>query len=130
MHGKRNLEELFDIPLIYTDRNAIDFDERYTQGPDTVIVPRSYFHDSSDGQNQETCPTSDTPVVHPSNLKPNGQNRDIESTRDLAHNDRSQQKPEQSTDTETAYEPMSQPASRLSDNPSTLEINYPTTELI
>ena len=43
---------LFDIPIIYTDPNAIDFDENYTQGPDTVIVPRSYFHDSSDGQNQ------------------------------------------------------------------------------
>ena len=36
---------LFDIPIIHTDPNAIDFDESYTQGPDTVIVPLSYFHD-------------------------------------------------------------------------------------
>ena len=45
---------LFDIPIIYTDPNAIDFDDSHTQGPDTVIVPRSYFHDSSNGQNRET----------------------------------------------------------------------------
>ena len=32
---------LFDIPIIYTDPNKIDFDECFTQGPDTVIVPRS-----------------------------------------------------------------------------------------
>ena len=38
--------------------------------------------------------------------------------------------PEPSTDTETAYEPMQQPPSRQSDNPSTLEINDPTTEII
>ena len=38
-----------DIFIIYTDPNTIDFDESYTQEPDTVIVPRSYFHDSSDG---------------------------------------------------------------------------------
>ena len=36
---------LFDIPIIYNDPNAIEFDESYTQGPDTVIVPRSHFHD-------------------------------------------------------------------------------------
>ena len=64
---------LFDIPIIYTDPNAIDFDESHTQGPDTVIVPRSYFHDSSDGQNRETCPTSDPTVLHPSNPKSHGQ---------------------------------------------------------
>ena len=54
---------LFDIPIIYTDPNAIDFDESYTQGPDTVIVLRSYFHDSNDGQSRETCPNSDPPVL-------------------------------------------------------------------
>ena len=32
---------LFDIPIIYTDPNAIDFDDSHTQGPDTVFVPRS-----------------------------------------------------------------------------------------
>ena len=47
---------LFDIPTIYTDPNTIDFDESHTQGPDTVIVPRSYFHDSINGQNKEIRP--------------------------------------------------------------------------
>ena len=56
---------LFDIPIIYTDPNATDFDDSHTQGPDTVIVPRSYFHDSQDGQNRETCPTFEPPTVHP-----------------------------------------------------------------
>ena len=50
---------LFDIPIIYTNPNGIDFGDSHTQGPDTVIVPRSYFHDSSDGQNRETCPIFD-----------------------------------------------------------------------
>ena len=59
---------LFDIPVIYTDPNAIDFVESYKQGPDTVIVPRSYFHDSSDGQNRETCPISDPSI--PQSSKP------------------------------------------------------------
>ena len=53
---------LFIIPIIFTDPNAIDFDESHTQGPDTVIVPRSYFCDSSNGQNRETSPISDPPV--------------------------------------------------------------------
>ena len=47
---------LFDIPIIYTDPNANDFDESHTQGPDTVIVPRSYFHDSSDGKTGKHAP--------------------------------------------------------------------------
>ena len=41
---------LLDISILYTDPKAIDFDESYTQGPDTVFVPRSFFHDSSDCQ--------------------------------------------------------------------------------
>ena len=49
-------EHLFDIPIIYTDPNAIGFDESHTQRPDTVIVPHSYFHDSIDGRNREKCP--------------------------------------------------------------------------
>ena len=32
---------LFDIPIVYTDPKAIDFDESHTGGPNTVIVPRS-----------------------------------------------------------------------------------------
>ena len=61
---------LSDILIIYTDPNAIDFDESYTQGPDTVFVPRFYFHDSSDGQNRETCPTFDPSAVQPQILNP------------------------------------------------------------
>ena len=57
-----------DIPIIYTYPNAIDLDESFTQGPDTVSVPRSLFHYSSDGQNRETFLTSDPSVVNPSNL--------------------------------------------------------------
>ena len=68
---------LVDIPIIYTDPNAIDFDESHTQGPDTVIVPRSFLQDSSDGQIWETCPTSDPSVAHPSNPKSNGQSEGI-----------------------------------------------------
>ena len=80
---------LFDIPIIYTDPNAIGFDESYTQGPDTVKVPRSYYHDSSDGQNRETCPTSDPKVVQLSKPKSNGQSQDLETTTKLEHNDSS-----------------------------------------
>ena len=99
---------LFDIPIIYTDPNAIDFDESCTQGPDTVIVPRSCFHDSSDGQNQETCPFSHPSVLRPSNLQSNGQSQDTETTTDLTYNDSSKQISEPSADTENAYKPMQQ----------------------
>ena len=119
---------LFDIPIIYTDPNAINFDESHTQRPDTVIVPRSYFHDSSDCQNRETCPSSDLTILHPSNSKPHGQSQVIETTADLNHNDNSKRTSEPSTDTETACEPMTQPPLEQSDTPSTLEINNPTTE--
>ena len=121
---------LFDIPIIYTDPNAIDFDESHTQGPDTFIVPRYYFHGSSGCQNRETCPTFDPSVVHPPDPKSNGQSQDIETTADLVHNDSSKQTSEPGTDMETACEPMPQPPSRQSDNSSTLEINNPTTETI
>ena len=119
---------LFDIPILYTDLNVINFDESYTQGPGADIVPRSYFHDSSDCQNRDTCPISDPSV--PQTLKPksNGQSQDIETNTDLAQNDSSEQIFEPSTDIETTREPMPQPPSRQSDNPSTLEINDRTTE--
>ena len=119
---------LFDIPIIYTDPNAIDFDDSHTQGPDTVIVPRSYFHDSNNGQNRETCPISNSPV--PQNLTPksNGQNQDIETTIDLTHNDKSKRTSEPNTDTKTTCEPMTQPPLGQSGTPSTFEINDPTTE--
>ena len=121
---------LYHIPITDTDPNGIDFDESYTQGPDTVIVPRSYFHDSSDGQNRETCPIFDRTVLHPSNPKSQCQLEDLETTADLTHNDNSKQTPEPRTDTGTACEPMPQPPSTQTDTPSTLEINDPTTEII
>ena len=82
---------LFDIPIIYTDPNAIDFDESHTQGPDTVIVPRSYFHDSSNGQSREVCPNSDPTLLQFSNPKLNSHTQDIETTTDHAQNDKSEQ---------------------------------------
>ena len=119
---------LFDIPIIYTDPNAIDFDDSHIQGPDTVIVPRSYFLDSNNRQNRETCTISDSPV--PQKLRPesNGQNQDIETTIDLTHNDNSKRTSEPNTHTETKCEPMTQPPSGQSDTPPTIEINDPTTE--
>ena len=120
---------LFDIPILYTDPNAIDFNESYTQRPDTVFVTRSYLHDSSDGQNRETCSTSDPSVVLPSHPKSHGQSHDIETATDLCHSDSSKQTSGTSTDIETAYDSMQQSPSRQSDNPSTTEINNATTEI-
>ena len=111
---------LFHISIINTDPNAIDFDENYILGPDTVIVLGSYFHDSRDGRNWETCPTSDPSVVHSSNPKSLGQSQNVQITTDLDHNDSSTKTSESSTDNETAFEPVQQPPLRQSDNPSTL----------
>ena len=122
---------LFDIPIIYTDPNAIDFDESYTQGPDTVIVPCSYFHDPSDGQNRETRPIShpaDPAVRQSSNSKSNGQSQDIETTTDLAQTDGPKQLSKPNVDTEITCKPITQPPSRQNDTPSTLEINDPIIE--
>ena len=119
---------LFDIPIIYTDPNAIEFDESHTQGPDTVILPRSYFQDSSDCQNREICPISDPPVPRNVTPKSNSQSQDIETTIDLTHKDNSKRTSEPNTDTETTCEPMTQPPSGQSDTHSTFEINDPTTE--
>ena len=44
---------------MYTDTKASTFDQNHTQGPDTVIVPPSYFHNPSTGQKQDTRPSSD-----------------------------------------------------------------------
>ena len=121
---------LFDIPITYTDPYAIDLDESYTQGPDTVIVPRFYFHDLGDGQNRGTRPTSDPSVLQLSKFKSIGQSQDIETTTNLAQNDSSKQTSESSTDTETACEPTPQPPFRQSDTRSTLDINDPTIESI
>ena len=121
---------LFDIPIIYTDPNAIDFDESHTQGPDTVIVPRSYFHDSSDGQNWETCPTSDPTLPQTLLPKSNGQSQDIETSTDLTQNDNTKHISESSTDAEITCKPVTKPPSMQSDTSSTLESNNPTAENI
>ena len=120
----------FDISIIYTDPNPIDFDDSQTQGPDTVIVPHSCFHDSHDGQSQETCATFDPPTVHPPDPKLNGQSQDIETTTDLTYIDNSKRTPEPSTDTEITYEPMPQLPLKQSDNPAAPDINDPTIEII
>ena len=119
-----------DILIMYTDPNAIGFVEIYTPELDTVIVPRSYFHDSSDGRNPETLPTSDPSVVHPSNSKWHGQSQDVETPTQQRHSDISKKTSESSTDIETAFEPVQQPPSKQSDNPSTIEINNATTEIV
>ena len=92
--------------------------------------PRCYFHNSSDGQNRETCPTSDPSVLHPSKTRSHGQNQDFETATDLCHTEIFKQTSELSTDIESAFEPMQQPTSRQSDNPSTIEINDPNTKTI
>ena len=91
---------LFDIPIIYNDPNAIDFEDSHTQGPDTVFVPRSYFHDSNNGQNRETCPISDPSVPQTPKSKLNGQSQDIETTTDLTQNDNAKHIYESITDAE------------------------------
>ena len=121
---------LFDNPIIYTDPNASDFDESHTHGPNIVIVARSYCHDSSNGQNRETCPNSDPSVVHPSKFKWQGQNQDAETARDPCYNDNSTQASELNTDFETAYEPLQQPLSRQSNNLSKIETNDLATQII
>ena len=121
---------LFDIPIIYTDPNSIDFDDSHTQGPDTLIVPRSYFHDSSDGQNRETCPIYDPSVPRTLTPTSNGQNQDIETSTDLTQNDNAKHVSESSTDAEITCKPVTQPPSIQSDTFSTLDISNPTAEKI
>ena len=122
--------DLFDIPIIYTDPSANDFDDSHTQGPDTVIVPRSQFHDSSNGQNRETCPISDPSVPQTPNPKLNGQNKDIETTTDLTQNDNAKHIFESITDAEITCKPVTQPPSTKNDTSSTLDSNNPTAENI
>ena len=68
------------------------------------------------------------PYYHFQKLKLNSKGQDIETTTDLAYNDSSKQTSEPNTDTETACEPTSQPPSRQSVTPSTIEINNLTTK--
>ena len=121
---------LFDIPIIYTDPNAIDFDDSHTQGPVTKIVPRSYFHDSSHGQNRETCPISDPSVPRTLTPTSNGQNQDIETSTGQTQNDNAKHVSESSTDAEITCKPVTQPPSIQSDTSSTLDINNRTAENI
>ena len=93
--------------IIYTDPNAIDFDDCHTQGPpDTVINPRSYFHDSSNGQTRETRPISDPSVTRTLTPKSNGQSKDIETTTDLTQNDNDKHAYESITDAEITCKPV------------------------
>ena len=119
---------LFDIPIIYTDPNAIDFDDSHTQGPDTVIVPPSYFHDSSHGQNKEICPIPNPSAPQTPKPKLNGQSQDIETTTDLTQNDNAKHIYESITDAEITCKPVTQPPSKQSDTSSTLDSNNPTAE--
>ena len=121
---------LFDIPIMYTDPNAIDFDESHTQGPDTVIVPRSYFHDSSNCQNRETYPIFNPSVPQTPNPKLNGQSEDIGTTTDLTQNDNAKHIYESITDAEITCKPVTQPPSTQSDTSSTLDSYNPTAENI
>ena len=121
---------LFDIPIIYTDPNAIDFIDSHTQGPDTVIVPRSYFHNSSIGQTRNTCPISDPSVSQTPNPKLNGQSKGIETTTDLTPNDNAKHIYGSITDAEITCKPVTQPPSTQSDTFSTLDSRNPTAEKI
>ena len=120
---------LFDLPIICTDPNAFDFDESHTQGPDTVIVPRSYFHDSSDGQNRETRPTSDPSVPQTLIPKSDGQSQDLETTTDLTQNDNAKHIFQSITDAEITCKPVTQPPLTQSDTSSTLNSNDPTAKI-
>ena len=51
--GSRISRQVFDTPFKYIDHTAPDLDENHTQGPDTIIVPPSYFHVSATDQIQE-----------------------------------------------------------------------------
>ena len=119
---------LFDIPIIYTDPNAIDFDESHTQGPDTVIVARSYFHDSRNSLNRETCPISDPSVSQTPKPKLNGQSKDIETTSDLTQTDNVKHIYESITDAEITCKPVTQPPLTQSGTSLTLDSNNPTAE--
>ena len=121
---------LFDIPIVYTDPNAIDFDDSHTQGPDTVIRPPSHFHDSSNEQNREICPISDPSVPQTPKPKLNGQSQDIETTTDLTQNDNAKHIYESITDAEIKCKPVTQPPSTQSDTSSTPDSNNRTAENI
>ena len=120
---------LFDIPIIYTDPNAIDFDESYTQGTDTVIVACSFFKIQAMVKTGKLAPFLTHLYNYLQNLN-GGQSQGTETNIDLAQNDNSEQIFEPSTDTETTCEPTTQPPLRQSDTPATLEIDDPTAKSI
>ena len=95
-----------------------------------MIVPRSCFHDSNDGQNRETCPISDPSVPQILIPKLNGQSQDIKTTIDLIQNDNAKHIYESSTDAEITCKPVTQPPLMESDTSSTLDSNNPTAESI
>ena len=121
---------LFENPIIDTDPKASDFDESHTERPNTVFVPRAYFHDSKDGENRGTCHTSDLSVVHPSNPKSQVFCQDAATATDLRYDDNSTHASESRTDIETSYDPMQQPPLRQNENLSPKQINDPTLQSI
>ena len=114
LHGKRNLEDTYLTFLSYIPTpDAFEFDESHTQGPDTITVPRSYFHDSNNGQNREIRPISNPSVPQISTPTSKGQSQDNETTIDQTQND----------NTKHIYD-------STIDTPTTLEVNNPTIEKI
>ena len=77
-----------------------------------LIVPRSFFHECRYGQNQETCPAFDSPVVHPSNIESHCQSQEIETATDLGYKDNSEQTCESNMDIQNECEPMQHPQLR------------------
>ena len=113
---------LFDVAVMYTNRNASDFDESHTQGPVAVIVRRSYFHDSSDGQNLETCLFPDPLDVQLLNRMVN-----VKTYRPTSYW-QFRTKSVSGTDIGTAFNPMQQPTSGQSDPLLTTETDNPPIE--
>ena len=106
---------LFDIPIVYSDPNARDFDESHTQGLETASFPCAYLHNSSKGQNVETCPVSEPSKVHRSNTKAHCQNQDLETTTDLRIFESFKQTSQSNTDVDSACDLILYPPSRQSD---------------
>ena len=122
---------LLHIPIIYIDPSAIDFDESYTQGPDTVIVQRSFFMIQAMIKIGKLAPVLSHLycVLQIFNRMVKFQTL-IPLQTHLHCNEGSKQTSESCTDTEIICDPMPPPPIRQSDTPSMLEINDPTTENI
>ena len=88
LHGKRSLVDTYLTFLSYILTLTQSILMNVIHRDQIVLLSHVLFcHDPSDGQNWETCPTSDPTVLHPSNPKSHGQSQDIETTADLTNND-------------------------------------------